>query len=268
MNKNPVCIFDSGIGGLTVLKRIVEEFPDENLIYLGDSARLPYGTKSPKILKKFAIQDTKFLIRFNPKLIIIACHTASSVASDFLRKRFPDIHFIDVINPTVNQALKITKNKRIGIIGTPTTIRRGKYKEELLKRKKNLKIFSKACPLFVPLVEEGWFDHPVTYQVAKIYLDGLKKKNIDTLILGCTHYPFLKNVIKKVMGNGINLVDPIDGIIEEMKNYISKIPSNSKNPSVTLYFSDINPYFKKVLTNLLKIKNYRLKHVNLEEKNV
>ena len=105
-------------------------------------------------------------------------------------------------------------------------------------------------------------------QVAKIYLDGLKKKNIDTLILGCTHYPFLKNVIKKVMGNDINLVDPIDGIIEEMKNYISKNPSNSKNPSVTLYFSDINPYFKKVLTNLLKIKNYRLKHVNLEEKNV
>lgn len=266
MNRNPIGIFDSGIGGLSVVNKVLEEFPGEEIIYLGDAARLPYGTKSSTTVKKFAIQDTEFLLKFNPKLIIIACHTVSSIASDFLRKRFPQIYFIDVIGPSVEEAVKITKNKRIGIIGTPATIRSGRYKEDLLKRKKNLKVFSKACPLFVPLVEEGWFNHPVTYQVVKIYLEDLKKKDIDTLILGCTHYPFLKKAIKDVMGEKINLVDPTEGVIREVKDYLSRNSafSNLKNPSVHLYFSDFNPYFKKILTYFLKNKNYKLSQVNLE----
>jgi len=205
MRENPVGIFDSGIGGLSVVKEIVKILPNEDIVYFGDTARVPYGIKSKEIIKKFAIDDVNFLLKYKPKIIVIACHTVSSYASKFLKKKFKNVNFIDVIEPTVKKAIEITKNKKIGVIGTPATISSSKYQSLLSKN--GISVYTKECPLFVPIVEEGWFESEISYEIAKIYLSELIKKNIDTLILGCTHYPYLKKIIQKLTGKDIKIID-------------------------------------------------------------
>lgn len=203
---NPIGVFDSGIGGLTVVKRINSFLPNENIVYFGDTARVPYGTKSNETVTEYALQDANFLVKKNVKLIVVACNTVSSVAMDVLRKKY-DIPVIGMIKPGALSAVEATRNGKIGVIGTNATINNKAYSTELKKLDKKLTVIEKACPLFVPLAEEGWIDHKATKLIAEEYLAELRGKGVDTLILGCTHYPILADVIRNVMGKDITLID-------------------------------------------------------------
>ncbi len=207
-NSLPIGIFDSGVGGLTVLRAVRECLPHENIIYLGDTARVPYGTKSRATVEKYAVEDAAFLLGKGVKLIIIACNTASALARERLRREF-DLQFLSVIGLGVRAAAKATKTYRLGVIATEATIGSDAYAQGLREAcgDHKVEIFSQACPLFVPLVEEGETDSFITKSVAEKYLAPLREKQIDTLVLGCTHYPLLKPVIAETIGAGVSLID-------------------------------------------------------------
>lgn len=247
MNRNPIGIFDSGVGGLSVVKEIINLLPEENIVYFGDTARVPYGIKSKETIIKYAEDDVNFLLKYKPKLIVIACHTVSSYASNYLRKKFKNFKFIDVIKPSVEKAIKTTKNKKIGVIGTTGTISSEKYQSLLSKN--NMNVYAKDCPLFVPIVEEGLFENEISYKIAEMYLSEIKKNNIDTLILGCTHYPYLKNVIRKVIGKNVKIIEPSYEVAIETKNFLEKNNLKKRNGKgkIYLYFSDIGPSVKKAI---------------------
>jgi len=202
----PIGIFDSGIGGLTVLKAVREQLPCEDLIYFGDTARVPYGTKSKETITRFSIENTRFLQGFGVKLVIVACNTASSLSLEALKRCFP-MPVIGVIEPGAKEAIRVSRNRRIGVIGTKSTIGSGAYEHSLRQLKPDIRAYSEACPLFVPFVEEGWTKGPIIRKVAKVYLDPLRHFGIDTLILGCTHYPLLKDVIQETIGRAVRLVN-------------------------------------------------------------
>jgi len=218
-NNRPIGIFDSGIGGLTVVKEVIRELPHEDIVYFGDTARLPYGNKSPRTVIRFSVENTKFLLKFGVKLIIVACNTSSSIVIPTLRRRFA-VPILGVIRPAVKKAVQITKTGRIGIIGTRTTIASKAYQREIKRLDPYLKSFAQACPLFVPLAEEGWVDDQVTFKIAKRYLQPMVKKNIDTLILGCTHYPILSKVISAAVGKNISFVDSAERTAQEAKRIL------------------------------------------------
>jgi glutamate racemase len=199
MKNKPIGIFDSGVGGLTVVKQIFRRLPNEEIVYLGDTARVPYGTKSPETIKRFAVENADFLMKFKVKLIVVACNTVSSTSMDILREKF-SIPIVGVIKPGAEKAVQITRNNKVGIIGTYTTVKSKAYEKEIRHFSRDVETVSKACPLFVPLVEEGWLKEEITFSIVKKYLKPLMAKKIDTLILGCTHYPLLKSVISKVIG--------------------------------------------------------------------
>jgi len=248
--KSPIAIFDSGIGGLTVAKHLHLVIPGEKIVYFGDTARVPYGTKSAGIIKQYAIQITKFLSKFNPKIIIIACHSVSSIGGkSLLEKMFPEYIFFDVITPTIEHALHLTNNKKIGVIGTPATIASGRYISMIKKLDRSVTIYQKACPLFVPLVEEGWLKGDVVESIIKSYISDMLSNGIDTLILGCTHYPLLKKSIKKVTGDSVNLVDASYATGKKITNFLRERNLNnpSKKEHPVLYFSDLPIYRKKIL---------------------
>lgn len=198
MSSRPIGIFDSGVGGLTVLKEVEKLLPQENIIYLGDTARVPYGSKSKSTIIKFSTENILFLLRKRVKLVIIACNTASSLALDYLQNIF-SIPIIGVINSGVEKALAVTEKERISVIGTKSTIESQRYDKEIHQRNPKIKVFSKACPLFVPLVEQGMFSGKIVDDVISLYLKDIRKSNVDTLILGCTHYPMLKESISKYL---------------------------------------------------------------------
>ncbi len=233
----PIGIFDSGIGGLTVAKELIRALPYEDIIYFGDTARVPYGSKSKDTIIRFSKEIVEFLLKKNVKLIVIACNTASSNALNSLKAKYREIPFVGVIKPAAERALLLAR-KTIGVIGTRATIESGIYSTILGKR---FKITQKSCPLFVPLVEEGLTDEIFTKEIAKFYLDDLKKENIDTLILGCTHYPILKPIIRETMGEEVNLVD---SAVETAK-FVSKLlrekgkENFKRKPQYVFYFSDI-----------------------------
>ena len=191
MDNRPIGIFDSGVGGLTVVKQIIKALPNEDIIYFGDTARVPYGSKTKETVTNFSAQIIRFLLSKNVKTIIIACNTVSSNSYDELIKMF-DLPIIEVVTPGVEACLNATKNKIVGIIGTEATVKSGAYEKKIRQKDNNIKVYSKACPLFVPLAEEGWTDNDISRQTAEIYLRDLTEKNIDSIILGCTHYPLLK----------------------------------------------------------------------------
>jgi len=220
--KRPIGIFDSGIGGLTVLKEIIRVLPDEGTLYLGDTARLPYGTKSEETVIKYAIENTRFLVQYNIKLLVIACNTASAVSLSVLRKEF-SLPLLGVIEAGALGAVRATRNGRVGIIGTETTIRSNAYTRAIKAIDPNIETISRPCPLFVPLVEEGWLDDDITFAVAERYLAPFKKEGIDTLVLGCTHYPLLKGVIHRVMGSGVTLIDSAAETAREVKEVLSRL---------------------------------------------
>lgn len=206
MDNRPIGIFDSGLGGLTCVKKVMEIMPGEDIIYFGDTGRVPYGSKSAEIILKYVRQDIRFLQTFDIKYIIIACGTASSAALPLIQDEF-DTDIAGVLEPTCLRAAAATKNGKIGVLGTPGTIRSGKYLQTLKKLNSGLEIYTKACPMFVPLVENGYLNGPATEIIAKEYLLPLKKSGIDTLILGCTHYPLLRPVIQTIMGDAVTLID-------------------------------------------------------------
>jgi glutamate racemase len=202
----PIGVFDSGIGGLTVVRELQKALPREDMIYLGDTARVPYGTKSPETVVRFAMEDTRFLLSQNVKAVVVACNTASAWAMARLEREF-SVPVFGVILPGVRAALEKTKNLRIGVIATNATVRSQAYSRALLARDDRLKVYARACPLLVPLVEEGWVTHSVTLSVLHEYLEPVLRRDIDTLVLGCTHYPLLKRSIRTVVGANIALVD-------------------------------------------------------------
>lgn len=201
----PIGIFDSGIGGLTVVKEILKILPNESIYYLGDTARVPYGIRSPETVTRYAVENTEFLLSRKIKLIIVACNTVSSTSIDTLTERTA-IPVLNVLGPGARAALRQTENKRIGVIGTDATVSSNAYQEAITLSDSSVTVFGRACPLFVPLVEEGWTEGTVVRMVASEYLNELKEYGIDTLVLGCTHYPLLKPVIAEIM-DGVALVD-------------------------------------------------------------
>lgn len=201
-----VGIFDSGVGGLTVLRELTRVIPQEDTIYFGDTARVPYGTKSPETVTRYAHEITSFLIRRDIKLLVVACNTVSAVALPSLKRHFP-IPVVGVIEPGARRAVEVSRSGRIGVIGTSGTIRSSAYTRAIKRLNPRAEVLTRACPLFVPLAEEGWVDNQVARLTAQTYLQELKDAGIDTLVLGCTHYPLLKPVIAEVMGSGVTLVD-------------------------------------------------------------
>ena len=224
----PIGIFDSGIGGLTVVGQIHRALPNENLVYLGDTARVPYGTKSPSTVVRFACEDTQFLLQQNVKAIVVACNTASAWALPALQRKF-DLPIFGVIIPGACAALERSKSQRIGIIGTNATVRSQAYSKAILARCDTAQVFARACPLLVPLVEEAWIDHPVTTRVLREYLRPLLRNRIDTLVLGCTHYPLLKAAIRKVTKGKVSLIDSAESCALDVKERLAALKLLSTN---------------------------------------
>ena len=206
MNDKPIGIFDSGLGGLTVLNAVHKLLPEENLIYFGDSGRAPYGTKARETVIKYTFQDINFLLRQNVKMIVIACNTASACSLESVKSAY-DIPLVEVVGPGARAATKATKTGHIGVIGTPATIASGVYERAIQEIMPRCRCEKKACPLFVPLVEEGWWDHEISRMVAEEYLKDMKAAGVDSVVLGCTHYPLLAGVIQQVMGSGVTLIN-------------------------------------------------------------
>ena len=206
MPERAIGVFDSGVGGLTVLRELHSQIPDESLVYLGDTARVPYGTKSPPTVLRYAHEAARFLLAQRVKLLVVACNTASAVALDDLAERY-HVPVIGVIEPGAQRALEVTRNGRVGVIGTEGTVRSGAYERALRAVRDDIMVFAAACPLFVPLAEEGWASHEIARLAAREYLAPLLDQGIDTLVLGCTHYPLLKQTLQEVAGSDVQLVD-------------------------------------------------------------
>ena len=266
-NANPIGIFDSGIGGLTVVKKISSILPSENIVYFGDTARVPYGTKSNDTVIEYALQDAAYLQTHNVKLIIVACNTASSIALPALKKKF-DIPVIGMIEPGAKLAMAKSSKGRIGVIGTNATVNNKAYSTELLKYNGDLEIFEKACPLFVPLAEEGWINHEATKLIADEYLHGLKEHKIDTLILGCTHYPILSGVIQNSVGEKVELIDSGVAASLVVKDYLEKenlLNTQSGDGKIDFYVSDLSAKFKEIAERFLGKPIDEIKKVDVDE---
>lgn len=247
----PIGIFDSGVGGLTVFKEVKKVLPYEDIIYLGDTAHLPYGNKSRKTIIRFTIENILFLLKKKVKLIIIACNTSSSLALDYIKKIF-SLPIIGVIEPAVKKAVEVSLNKKIGVIGTKSTIESKIYERLILKKEKKAKVYSLSCPLFVPLVEEGFVKGKITQMIIRFYLKKLKGR-IDTLILGCTHYPLLKKEISSYLKE-VKLIDSASSVAEEVRILLENLNllNNKRKPVYRFYVSDDPQGFFKTAKFFLK----------------
>ena len=254
----PIGVFDSGIGGLTVLREIWKVLPGESTIYFGDNSRAPYRNKSRSTVIRYSLQNMKFLESKDVKMIVIACNTASAYAYDTLKDR-AGVPVVEVVTPGAEAAIRATKNGKIGIIGTKATISTGVYKQAVEKSAekhgiKNIEIYQKTCPLFVSLAEEGWWDNEVARLTAKEYLTPLKEAGIDTLVLACTHYPLLTKVIGEIMGEGITLVNTGEAAAAVVKDMLSDggmAPEDAGTPKREFYTSDEPEMFENVATPFL-----------------
>ena len=220
MDTRSIGVFDSGLGGLTAVKQIMKELPNEDIVYFGDTGRVPYGTRSKETIIKYSKNDVNFLLKNDVKMIVIACGTVSSTALDILKKEY-DLPIIGVVEATSRAAIGATKNGKIGIIGTSGTIKSGAYEKFINGEKPEIKTFSRACPLFVPLVENGHFETEVAKLVVKEYLEEIKKEGVDTLILGCTHYPLLSKAIGEFMGESVTLINAGAEVAKALKSELS-----------------------------------------------
>lgn len=247
-------LFDSGIGGLTVLKAVRENLPNENYIYLGDTARLPYGSKSPETILRYVEQNVEFLIGRGVKAIVVACNSASSVLVGRTDLKF-SIPVYNVIEPGAARALSMTKNKRIGVLGTRATVAGGAYDRAIHALDPSAEVISQACPLLVPLVEEGWDEDPLTNLIVYRYLHPLLQSGIDTLIMGCTHYPVLRDAFRRVIGPEIELVDSSEAIASILQKDLerSHIPvAKSGRGHLDVLVTDASPAFESVASRLLR----------------
>jgi len=225
-----IALFDSGIGGLTVMKPLLKLLPEYDYIYLGDSARSPYGGRSEEAIKKFSEEAVEYLFDRGAKLIIFACNTASAVALRHIQQKYlkgkdeKDRKILGVLIPVAEEVIKQTKNNRVGVTGTRATINSDSYATEIHKINPNIKVYSQACPLLVPLIEEGWQDRPEAISILKKYLKPLRSCNIDTLILGCTHYPLMRKNFEKIMGKQVKVFDTGEVVATSLKDYLSRHP--------------------------------------------
>lgn len=253
-------IFDSGIGGLTVLKEINKVLPKETTIYLGDTARVPYGTKSAATIKRYAFEDARFLLEQGIKLLVVACNTASANATSFLRERL-ELPIVEVIQPGARKAAETTRNGRVGVIGTEATIKSGAYAFYIKNVNPEIEVFSNPCPLFVPLAEETWNDSDDERYLTNLkvltvnrYLGGLKAEGIDTLVLGCTHYPLLKKVIDEFMGEAVTLIDSAEETAQEVLKVLKEknlATPSTDNPEQSYFVTDSADRFISVGSRFL-----------------
>jgi glutamate racemase len=244
----PIGIFDSGVGGLTVFRALEKRLPNESLIYLGDTARIPYGTRSQATIERYALEDAAFIQTKQVKAIVIACNTASSIAANLLRQECT-VPVLGVIRPGSRQAVAATRNARVGVIGTEATVSSGAYEKAMLAMRQELAITSRPCPLFVALAEEGWSEHQVTYQVASEYLQDFHEAQVDTLVLGCTHYPILRKVIQQVMGEAVTLIDSGEAVAEVVAEMLEAQNLTRRSPTPRtekFYVTDSAKRFKRV----------------------
>lgn len=261
--KKPIGIFDSGVGGLTVYKAIRAAFPEEDLVYFGDTARVPYGPKSRNTIIEYSVQNARFLLQKGIKVLIVACNTSSAVALPEIQS-LTSIPIIGVIAPGAEMAARLTLNKRIGVIGTEGTVRSGAYSTAIQEIIPEAEVFSQACPLLVPLVEEGWLDHSATRSIVHEYLQGYKEKDIDTLVLGCTHYPLLKDLIIQELGSQINLVDSADAIAQYLRSLLP--PEYNGQAGLDKFFvSDNEDKFTQIAGRILGTQPSQLQRVRLFE---
>lgn len=264
-SSSPIGVFDSGIGGLTVARSLFEILPNENIIYVGDTARLPYGTKSKETVISYSVEIARFLLGKNVKMIIVACNTASSVALHRLRQ-ITKVPVIGVIKPGCKAAIAATDNFRIGVIGTLGTIQSYAYKTQIHKYDRNIDVHSKACSLFVQLAEDGWIDNKIAKLIAKEYLTELREKGIDTLILGCTHYPILSKTVSGVMGKKVTLIDSGKETALEVRRIMERL--NMLNPRKAegrhkFYVTDFQKKFKEISERFLGQPIHDVKKIRL-----
>ncbi len=241
-------IFDSGIGGLTVMREIMRLLPQENLIYLGDTARVPYGIRSRETVRRYAVENATFLLRQNIKLIVVACNTVSAVGIDAIRE-ITSVPVIGVLKPGARAAVQNTVKKRVGVIGTEATIQSSAYQREIKSLNTDIEVLTKACPLFVPLVEEGWLEGDIVEAIISTYLGELKESGIDTLVLGCTHYPLLKKSIQRVMGNDVRLIDSAVETARAVKELLQEkglISSSNNDGNRAFYVTDSPERFRSI----------------------
>ena len=256
-----VGVFDSGIGGLTVVKELMRQLPREHVVYFGDTARVPYGTKSRESVVRFSKECIAALLRYNVKAVVVACNTSSAHALPVLKRMFP-VPVIGVIVPGVKKAVAASQRKKIGILATPSTVQSRAYMREIRRRAPKVKVLSTPCPLFVPLAEEGWGKKKVTETVAGEYLRTVKRSGADTVILGCTHYPLLKTVIQRVLGPKVTLVDSAREVAAEVKELLSQrelLRESGTPPRRTFLVSDEPKHFREMARRFLgnEVKNVR-----------
>lgn len=248
MMKAPIGVFDSGIGGLTVVRHLMSRLGNESIVYFGDTARVPYGSKSDDTVKRFAFEDTRFLLNHGVKLVVVACNTVSAVALDDLRSTF-DVPFVGMIEPGARAAVRLSKKKKVGVIGTLGTVESRAYEKAIGLEDGSFKVYATACPLLVPIAEEGWMSHPAAGVIAEEYLSGLRAKGLDVLVLGCTHYPVLRSVIQKAVGKGVALVDSGEEAVKEVASILKECEieaSGKAKGSRQFYVSDIPRKFREV----------------------
>lgn len=268
ISQKPIGVFDSGIGGLTVAAEIMRQLPAERIVYFGDTARLPYGPKSRETVTQFSIQNTDFLLRQGVKMVVVACNTASSVALDALTKR-NEVPIVGVIQPGALAAVSATRVGRIGVIGTEGTIASHAYEREIHRLDRDVVVVERSCPLFVPLAEEGWTDREVTLVIAHEYLTPLRDVGVDAVVLGCTHYPILKNTIARVFGPGVKLIDSAEETAREVAERLSSLgiarAAGGDPPEHEFFVSDVPHRFKEQAERFLRADLPRVAVVTLEQ---
>lgn len=268
-NNGVIGIFDSGIGGLTVFKAVSQLLPQYDLIYFGDMARVPYGARTPETIKRYAREVAAFLIGQGAKLVIVACNTVSSNALPVLQQEFSAVPVLGAVVPAVEEALAVSSKKRIGIIGTRATVNSGAYLREIAKRDPVASVTQKACPLLVPLIEEGWTSNLETRRIAKRYLTPLKHAQVDTLVLGCTHYPLIKPIFQDFMGPNVKIVDSATATARKLVSYLGRHPelaaSLGKNNERCFFVTDAAETFTRFARRYLGMPALEVKKVDLAE---
>lgn len=260
-DRRPIGVFDSGIGGLTVMHALIERLPTESLVYFGDTARVPYGPKSRETVTRFSIQNVELLVEQGVKAVVVACNTATAYALDTLRDRF-ELPIVGVVDPGARAGAKATRNRRVGVVGTYGTIESGAYQDALRALDGGLDVMARPCPLFVPLAEEGMIDHPATRAIAAEYLGPLAEEGVDTLILGCTHYPLLKPVIAETLGTDVALIDSAEETAREVEALLedSVLSPGRAEPVYRFLVSDLPDLFLRVGRRFL---GHRIDHVEV-----
>jgi len=280
MNEGAIGIFDSGVGGLTVLKQMLAHLPGERMIYLGDTARLPYGTKSRETVVRYSLRNAEFLLEHGVKCLVVACNTASALALDALACRFP-VPVVGVIAPGAAKAALATRRQRVGVIGTVATVRSRAYETAIRSVRGTIEVYSAACPLFVPLAEEGWIEDDITLGVARRYLEPLARSGVDVLVLGCTHYPLLKTVIARVMGPNVLLVDSAEEVPAQVRRALPECPRSFDDvdgrqgdtaglpggrrdrTALRVYLTDCSPHFLELSRRILEIPPEDVEYVDV-----